>query len=183
MSVLEPGFPHQDYIVLSGLKSPGKAVIKSPGSPRKWDIQDGYGFTGATVIFNGEGLAEFDVDVFLWDDDQMTAWGVFARTCLFAPRPGTSRSALALSIQHPILSSPPLTIFSVVVKNVTGWEQNDDGLWACTISFVQYRAPLPVLVKPLEPPPGSPIAVEVPIDPDLIKIQKKSAEITALSDP
>lgn len=175
--------PYQDYIVLAGAKSPGLAAVRGAGTPRKWDIQDGYGFTGATVIYNGEGLAEFEVDIQAWDDPtHFLEWKVFANLCLMPPSPGLSRAQLSLSIQHPQLNDPPLSITQVTVKNVTQWEQNEEGgLWMRTISFVQYRAPRPVLVKPLEGPPGSPIAVEPPTDPFLLQIQQNSATIAKLS--
>lgn len=181
MTQLLPGPPHQDFIVLAGAPSPGLAVVKSPGSPRKWDVRDGYGITGAVCVFMGEGLATFDVDIFCWKDEHFVAWPIFARLTLVNPPLGARPTSM--SIQHPILQDPPLSISQVVVTNVGGWEQDPDGggLWSRTISFLQYRKPRPALVKPFEGPPGSPVIVPPPVDPELLQIQANAAAIAKLS--
>ncbi len=181
MTQILPGPPHQDFIVLAGAPSPGLAVLKQPGSPRKWDVRDGYGITGAVCVFMGEGLAAFDCDIFCWKDAHFVAWPIWARLCLVNPPIGARPTSM--SIQHPILQDPPLKIDQVVVTNVTGWEQDPDGggLWARTISFLQYRKPRPALVKPFEGPPGSPVVVPPPVDPELLQIQANSAAIAKLS--
>lgn len=172
--------PEQDYIVLGGVPSPGLAVVKGAGSPRKWDVQNGYGLTGATCIFMGEGLATFDVDIFCWTKAHFALWPAFARLTLVNPPIGARPTSMF--IQHPALNDPPLSISQVVVTNVTQWEQDGDtGLWARTISFLQYRKPRPALVKPFEGPPGSPVVVPQPIDPELLQIQANSAAIAKLA--
>ena len=181
MSDLIPGPPQQDYIVLAGTPSPGKAVVRGASSPRKWDIQAGYGLTGATVIFNGEGLAQFDVDFYAWEPEHFVLWEVFAKLTLENPPIGARPTSM--SIQHPALNSPPLKITQVVVTNVTQWDLSDEtGEYMRTVSFLQYRKAKPALVKPLEGPPGSPVAVEPPIDPQEMLIRDQNAEIKRLSD-
>jgi hypothetical protein len=54
----------------------------------------------------------------------------------------------AFGIKHPILTTLPLKITSVVVEDVTQMEQDEDGAWRCTIKFLEYRAPKPALGKP-----------------------------------
>jgi hypothetical protein len=175
------GPPNQDYIVLAGAPSPGLAIVKGAGSPRKWDVRDGYGLTGAVCVFMGEGLATFDVDIFCWKDEHFLAWPLFARLTLVNPPIGARPTSM--SIQHPTLNDPPLSISQVVVTNVTAWEQDPDGngLWCRTISFLQYRKPRPALVKPFEGPPGSPVVVPPPVDPELLQIQANAATITNLA--
>lgn len=175
------GPPHQDFIVLAGAPSPGLAVVKGAGSPRNWDVQKGYGLTGATTIFTGQDLSKFDVDIFCWEPEHFLAWQVFARLTLVNPPIGARPTSL--SIQHPTLQDPPLTISQVVVTNVSQWEQDPDGsgLWSRTISFLEYRKPRPALVKPFEGPPGSPVAVQPPIDPELLLIQANAAQIAKLA--
>jgi len=177
------GPPHQDYIILAGAPSPGLAVVRGAGSPRKWDVRDGYGLTGAVCVFMGEGLAAFDVDVFCWEPQHFLAWQAFARLTLANPPIGAR--PMSLSIEHPVLNDVPLSISQVVVTNVTQWEQapDDTGLWVRTISFLQYRKPRPALVKPFEGPPGSPINVKPPVDPELLTIQANQASIAALAGP
>lgn len=177
------GPPHQDYINLAGFPSPGAAVVKGAGSPRNWDIQKGYGRSGATTIFTGEDLAKFDVDIFCWEPEHFLAWQIFAQATLVNPPIGAFPFSMA--IQHPALNDAPLSITQVVVTNVTQWEQSDDtGLWCRTISFLQYRKPKDALVKPFEGPPGSPVVVTIADDPSIVALdmesKAKSAEIAQL---
>jgi hypothetical protein len=172
-------FPHQDFIVLAGAQSPGKAVPKGAGSPRDWDIRKGYGLSGAGVVFTGENLTKFDVDIFLWDETQFVAWEIFAQLTLVNPPLGVRPTSM--SIQHPILNMRPLSITQVVVEDVTQWECNDDGLWACTIKFIKYRPPKPALLKPFEGPPGAPEAVAPPQSPEEATIQRLTAQVVTLS--
>ena len=37
--------PIQDFIVLGGLRSPGRATVAGAGSPRDWDIRKGWAFS------------------------------------------------------------------------------------------------------------------------------------------
>lgn len=174
------GAPYQDHIVLAGQVSPGLAAVRGCSSPRNWDVQKGYGLTGATVIFTGEGLATFDVDIFAWEPEHFTAWEIFARLTLVNPPIGARPTAMF--IQHPQVNDPPISVSDVVVTNVTQWEQGEEGgLWARTISFLQYRKAKPALIKPLGGVPGDPLKIAPPIDPEQIEIQRKSAEIAKLA--
>jgi hypothetical protein len=170
----------EDFIVLGGFRSPGLAVVKGAGSPRKWDVRAGYAFTGATVIYTGTDLAKFEVDIFAWEPDHFAAWEVFARAVLSPPV--KAAPSYSLAIEHPALNNPPLSILQVVVEDVTQWAQEADGggLFARTIKLLQYRAPVPVLVKPAQGPPGSPVAVRPPVDPREKIIAENSRRIEEL---
>lgn len=174
------GAPYQDFIVLAGQTSPGLAVVRGANVPRNWDIRAGYGLTGATVVYMGDGLAKFDVDIFVWlNPSHFAAWRVFAKRALTVP---AGVRPTSLSIQHPALNDAPLTIRQVVVEDVTQWEQSPEGgLWARTIKFLQYRAPKPVLVRPAEGIPGSPINASPPVDPEQMQIAANNAQIAKLN--
>jgi hypothetical protein len=177
------GPPNQDFIVLAGAPSPGAAVVKGAGSPRKWDVRDGYGLSGAVVVFMGQGLSAFDVDIFCWEPEHFLAWKLFATLTLTNPPIGARPTSMA--IQHPALNDAPLSIKQVVVTNVTQWEQDPEGtgLWCRTISFLEYRKPRPALVKPFEGPPGSPVAVAPPASPDEVLIASLTATVAKLAGP
>lgn len=173
--------PNQDVIVLAGVPSPGVAVVRGADSPRDWDVQKGYGLTGATTIFTGQGLAKFDVDIFCWESLHFQAWKLFSKLTLENPPIGGRPTSMF--IQHPQLNDPPLSIGQVVITNVTQWEQDPDGsgMWSRTISFLEYRKPRPALVKPFEGPPGLLSKAVTPVDPELLIIQKNAAQIAALA--
>lgn len=159
------GPPHQDWIYLGGQRSPGLAVVKGAGSPRNWDIRAGYGMTGAFVVFTGQGLAKFDVDIFAWEKEHFDDWKKFARRVLMAPSVGLRPRSLPIS--HPTLNAPPLSILQVVVEDVTQWEQgSDDGLWACTIKLIEYREPIPILLTPRKGPDPVAPNLEPPKSPE-----------------
>jgi hypothetical protein len=127
----------------------------------------------------GEGLATFDVDIFCWKPEHFLAWQLFARAVLTNPPIGGRPTSM--SIQHPTLNDPALSISQVVVTDVGAWEQDPGGtgLWSRTLSFLQYRKPRPALVAPQEGVPGAPIAV-VPIDPEELLIKANARRIAAL---
>jgi len=135
---LEIDVPSQDYIVLAGRRSPGFAEVRGCGSPRSWDVQQGYGFTGAVAIFTGEGLAKFEVDIYAWEPAHFVAWKEWAKATLAPPTPKNRSTSMA--IEHPLLNDPPLTITQVVVEDVSQWEQDPDGggLWCRTVKYGPY---------------------------------------------
>lgn len=172
--------PYQDYIVLSGQTSPGLAVVRGCNCPRKWDILDGHGFTGASVIYNGEKLATFDVDFFAWEPEHFAAWDNFSRLTLGSPP--VSKKLTVLYIEHPQVNDPPLSVYDVVVTNITQWEQSEEGgLWARTVSFLQYRAPKIIVVKPPGGVPGDPLKLATPVDPYQVEIARKQKVIDGLN--
>lgn len=170
--------PVQDYIILNGFRSPGKAIVAGATTPRKWDQRPGYGFTGATVFYTGQGLAEFTVTLELWDPREWQDWWAFARVLEKEP---IGKRAAALKISHPLLTRAPLNITDVVVTDVSQWEQDDDGLWTCTISFLEYRPPKPAVGKPTAAIPDSPqgkVAAKTAIEIENEKLTKELADLS-----
>ena len=149
----------QDWFQLGAHKSPGKATIRHAGSPRKWDERDGYGTSGATLTYNGQKLARFEIDIELWSAFQLLEWNVFAT--LYLAKAPVGVKAKALSITHPQLNLAPLSISAVVVEDCTQFEDDGYGVWKCTIKLIEYRPSQAVaLTKPLPPIPGAGPAVE-----------------------
>lgn len=140
--------PIQDYIVLGSLRSPGICVVRNGSSPRKWDERQGYGFSGATTVFMGTGLARPEVDIILWEPEDGLQWALWRIFAELLKKPSPGKPITGLGIQHPQLNAPPLSITDVVVEDVSQWTQDDDGLWTCTIKFIEYRRPLPILKRP-----------------------------------
>ena len=189
MSLFVPGPPYQDYFDLGGFRSPGACVVRAPNSPRKWDERQGHGFSGAFLVFTGAGLSRFEIDVYAWKDEHFLGWKIFAKGALMPPKislgvdsflPSIGKNS-SLPIKHPILNDEPHNIDQVVVEDVTGWEQDDTGKWVRTIKFIQYKAPVPVLVKAFQGPPGSPIVVKPPANPTEEIIAAKNVTIGALN--
>ncbi len=163
--IVSPLIPNRRYIILSAagisLPSPGVAVIKGAGSPREWDVRKGYGYSGASLVFTGTGLSEFEVDLFLFEPEHWAVWTAFA-VLLTNPPPPPGVIPVSLGFDHPRVNRAPWFINKVVVKDVSSFETGDTGMESCTIKFIQYRKPVVALLPPKEGPPGASV-VPVPL--------------------
>lgn len=190
---LGPTAPRGNSITLmkSGIigVSPGRAIIKGAGSPRTWNAQQGYGADGASLLYAGAALSSFEVAISIWKEPQhWIEWEVFV-PLLAKPAAlplGVGLPEFALSITHPQLNAKPWEIRSVVVEDVSQWEQDDVGLWTCTIKFKAYRKPKPVLDKAREPVPGTDQSIPDPVDPAekiIAELRSKNAALDATLHP
>lgn len=171
------GFPQQPYIVLGPMQSPGVAFVRDLDSPRNWDVQQGYGLSGATVVYKGAGLSKFRVDVDLWLPEHFVLWNAFA-TILAPPKPGPA--GFALGIKHPIVNGPPHGITEVVVADVSEPVQSDLGRWRYTIAFLQYRKPKLALARPIAAIPAAAASQPTAQNAAELEIQQLKAQATAL---
>lgn len=157
------GFPRQPYVILGPAVTPGVAKVRGAGSPRNWDIRQGFGLSGAVVVFMGNTLSKFHVDVFLWKPEHFVQWELFA-PILARPLPGFGMAA-ALGIRHPLVNMKPWSITEVVVEDVSQFEQSDTGLWVTTIDLLQYKKPIPAVARPIAAIPAASPTVQAPPDP------------------
>jgi hypothetical protein len=167
--------PHQDYIVLEGKKSPGRATVTGAGSPRTWDKQKGYGFSGATLVYTGNDLSAFDVILELWLDEHWTAWANFAP--ILVKTPSGKRPTRPLQIGHPILNRAPWSITEVALLDVLAPEQDDDGIWTIRLMFSSWSAPKPALGKPNSKIPGVASTDPFANDPEIRGLMDKQASL------
>jgi hypothetical protein len=147
-------FPYQRYVMFGAFKTPGVAKIRPPTSPRTWNIQQGYGADGASVIYVGGGLAEFEVDIFLWEKLQFLDWELFATAVLGKPVPPFGIGS-AMGVQHPLLNMKPWSIKSVVIKDVTGFDVSPTGLYVCSLKCLEYRQPKAAVARPIAAIPAA----------------------------
>lgn len=133
-----------NVVVVASRRSPGLAEVVGAGSPRDWDERKGYGISGAFLVYTGDGLAQFSVKVYLWEDEHFEEWESFK---LVVDKPPRGVRPKALDIYHPALDD--LGIRSVVVEDRSQLQPHDDtGMWFSEIKFKQFRAPVPMLSKP-----------------------------------
>lgn len=131
-------------VTIAGLASPGRARVQGASKPLNWDIKPSYGYSGATVVFKGRGLAEFTLYLDFWKKSQFAEWEVFKKVFDLPQKPlGTK---LSLGIHHPLLAD--LGIELVVLKKLGQFERGSNGLWTVAIELLEYRAPLKSIVKP-----------------------------------
>jgi hypothetical protein len=76
----------------------------------------------------------------LWTKEQFAEWERFARLVLFA-KPTPDPLTTALAVDHPVLAA--IQFKACLVEKVSAWDQDEEGLWSCTISLVEFRARKP----------------------------------------
>lgn len=172
--------PYQDYVVLAGVRCPVLSEVKGMKLVRKWNVPDGWGFSGARAWFIGQQLIQFSIIFSIWADIQWALWIEFAEAVFREPTKGLP-SALSMSIVHPIVNMPPHKVTQVVMMEMSGWDQDDTGLWTCSGTFLQYREPKPALIKPPEGPPPAGEQAGPPTNPKLDIVNKNNAEIARLA--
>lgn len=137
--------PRQDFVLLNGKKPPGLSYPVNAGLKLTWDKQKGWGFTGASLIYTGQDLSDFDVHFIIWDNKKH--WKEWAEFAPIIEKPALGKVPPALTIRHPLLNRSPIRIEKCVVNSVSQWEQGETGLWTCVGSFTDWRARKPVLAK------------------------------------
>ena len=133
-----------DFAILSGVKTPGIAVVLGANSPRKWEELQSFGWSGATLRFAGVGLSVFSIKVRLYTVADWAAWNEQMEPLLL--RPPSGKKPRALACWHPFLLAKQ--IFACIVEDVEGPEQVEDGVWEHTIKCKQYRERRFQLAKP-----------------------------------
>jgi hypothetical protein len=100
-----------DALLIGGDYSPGFCVISKAGLPLKWDKRPGYGFSGASIVYTGTDLSEFDVEFTVITQTQMTEFKAFVKK-YFPPNFNSAsadaqnaRAAAALSAQVQALTA------------------------------------------------------------------------------
>lgn len=180
-----------DTIRIGGEYCPGIAIPRRAGDPRSWDKRPGYGLSGATLIYKGDDLSQFSVDVSVWTQTQMDEFKIFHAKYLKRVQPNTAALTAtdvflpsvrpkALGIFHPALAIIGIT--SVQVVDCTQFDQIADGLWGCSIELIVDRPPAPILFKPDGKIPD--VAKKTPTARDAleVQIQKLTDENKALYD-
>lgn len=172
--------PRQDYVIFpGGLKTPGVATIQGLSSPRKWNIQQGYGLSGATTVYAGTDPVKFKILIQMWTSLDFVQWEAIARLHFAKPLPGMK--PIALGVSHPLLNMPPHSITSIVIEDVSGPDQDEFGLWTATISCLEWKKPLPALGKPLAAIPAASKAIPTAADLADREIQAKVATLKSLA--
>lgn len=140
--------PFSDRVRMNSEWIPCPARPRKLGNPRNWEVKAGYGFDSAYTTYMGGPPPKFEIECIAWLASHFVEWEKFAKKVLAKPTSRTTTDYRAISIYHPVLRVAPHNITHVVVEDVSQWDVNDDGLWTCTISVLEFRAPRPVLKQP-----------------------------------
>jgi hypothetical protein len=166
-----------DVVVLGGQPSPGPpgyAVVSGASAPRKLDIKDGQGQSGATVTYKGEKLSQFTVTIYLVETSDWVAWFKWRK---LLEKPPLGVAAKAIPIYHPALAA--LKIASVLIEEEGQPEPDGEtGLYKVPIKMVQWKKPTPTLGTPQGSADGS---NPTPQDAAEAKIADLAAQVRGLA--
>jgi len=160
--VIDPTAPELNYVVVAGMRSPGRATLTGVKVPYKYDVQEGYGRSGATTTFRGRGIARFTLTIDLWLPEHFLAWAAFAK----ALEPPKASKPLVVEMRHPVLAAADIS--AVAVESFGQPEKQSNGIWRVTIGLLEYRPPRDALVKPRgaipSPEKGAPLTPKTEAD-------------------
>lgn len=132
-----------DYFLLEGQQSPGIARVAGFGPPPKWEERNGYGLSGSTLVYLGNGLAKWDTEIELYTVEDWAAYNAW-KGLLQVSKPGAF--AKAKDFWHPFLEEHEIR--SAVLLKRGFPKQVADGLWVVKLEWMQYRRPKLSLQKP-----------------------------------
>lgn len=151
-----------DALRIGGDYTPGYCRVRKAGEIVTWDKQKGYGYAGATLIFTGDDLSTFEVEFRMVTQTQVTEWKAFKKKYL-TKRPASPQNSAflpsqprpqALGVFHPLLAEVGIT--QIVYEKILQFDQpKTGGEWIKVVEFSQYRAPKPLLGKPVGSTPAA----------------------------
>lgn len=154
-------FPSVNSFTIGAVTLPGKWTLTEAHRTFGWQIQKGYGLTGATVFPIGDDLVIAKFKGEFWSS---TDFYIFRKTIrnLFFTKAAITAAGLvsgAIGIAHPELAA--LGVKAVVMHTMYAAIQEEKGLWVQHVDFLEYRPPLPAIKKPafVIPPVAAPIPV------------------------
>ncbi len=139
-------FPNVNTFRLGGVGLPGKWTLLSAPKKFGWQIQQGYGLSGAFVFPKGDELVVPKFKGEFWNSNDYLLFQAVQKSLLIKGVVALGAISSALGIYHPELAR--LGVTSVVVGTIGPLIQGKGGLWSIEIEFLQYRPPLPAPPKP-----------------------------------
>lgn len=180
----------QDFVVIGGDVSPGRATILDPKREIGWDIRQAYGMNLATLVPKGNPPATFSIRFDLWDEADLPKWNAFSAKWLkyaTARVPGaTDKNGnpvnYAISVKHPILQAQPIALQQCVIAKIGGLNVDEEGLWGCTVDFLEYGLPVIARQAPTAAVPAAAQAQPTATSAAEVKIQALRDRAAHLAD-
>lgn len=171
------GFPAKDTFNILGIDMPGKWILVSATKEFGWQVQQGYGFSGAVVLPIGDPLvkAKFKGEFFASTD--VILFKAIRARLLIKPTLSVGLVSFAYSITHPELNN--LGVSSVVVKTIAPLIDEGGGLWTSEIEFLQYRRPFPVGPLPTQETPAVAETSVTAVTNSQVELAKLSGQVTS----
>lgn len=146
MTAIDPRAPEQNYVVAGGVRSPGRAYFTGLGRPHNWQKQEGYGQSGAWLIYRGPAICEFTLTVELFKTEHFVEWEAFSKVITPPKGPINPLKPFLVDMQHPLLAAADIRAVAVVDPGVPVRAPNGDR-WIATVKLMNYRPPALALAK------------------------------------
>jgi hypothetical protein len=177
---LATAFPQVNTITLASQTMPGRWLLTDATKVFGWQIQKGFGLSGAFAFPTGDELIVPKFTVWIWKSSDYLIFREMRKLLLKKPvfAIGGTLTSSALGIYHPELKD--LGVESVVVKSVSPMVNDEQGTWIGTVEFLQWRKPKLALPKPSGTIPDVVKPAPTAQDAQDIELQKLRAERAAL---
>lgn len=176
-------FPAVNSISLAGQVLAGRWKLVSAPKVFGWQIQKGFGLSGAFAFPTGDELVVPKFLVWIWTSAD---FGTFVeQRKLLLKKPvfsiGGTLTSKALGISHPELKA--LGVTDVVVKSVDPLVNDEEkgGMWEGYVEFLQWRKPVLALPKPSTSIPDNGPPQPTAVDAQDKELQALRAERAALA--
>jgi hypothetical protein len=173
-----------DFALIAGISTTGVCTITQGGRVLKWDKKPGFGSAGATTKLTGIDPGEFQMRLEFFDGFQgitaaeaRTFWEETMLPVLKKAEDGKQ----AIEFYHPAVSGAPMFCTQVVPQKVGIYEQDGNGTWSVTVSFLQYGKPKPAVGAPKGAAKKSPPQPQV-LDENEKRIQDLTKQLKTLAD-
>ncbi|AKV03195.1 hypothetical protein AKJ09_09858 [Labilithrix luteola] len=140
--MIDPTAKDLNYVTVAGVRSPGRARISGADIVYLWDVQQPFGMSGGSTRFRGRGLSKFTLAIDLWRREHFIAWAAFKKLL----EPPTLTKPLVVAMGHPILTDA--NIKAIAIEKLGQPVRGDNGIWTSTSEILEYRDPVPAIVKP-----------------------------------
>lgn len=139
-------FPAVDSFSIANIPMPGRWILTDATREFGWQIQMGYGLSGAYVLPKGDPLVVAKFRGEFWATSDYKIYTEIRKRILQKGVISLGIIAAAMGITHPELAA--LGVTSVVTLKVHPTIDAGGGLWIAGLEFLQYRPPAPPPPKP-----------------------------------
>jgi len=122
-----------DVVVIAGVKSPFVCEVGEFKRANEFDVKKGKGTYGSTITYVGRPPAKGSIKFYLCTAAHFVAWDSFRPLLKYDP---TKKSIQAVDIYHPSLAD--INLSSVVTETVGNIVHAGQGLYTCTVEFLEY---------------------------------------------
>lgn len=178
---LVTAFPAVNTIILASQVMPGKWTLTAAPKKFGWQIQKGFGLSGAFVFPIGDELVVPKFTISIWKSADYAVFRQVRKVLLKKPvfTLGGTLTSKALGIDHPELKD--LGVDAVVVGAVNPMINDGTGLWEGEVEFIQWRPPKLAPPRPSGKIPDVAQPSPTAKDAQDIELQRLQAERAALA--